>query len=84
MSIQEPEMQVKPAGGPKDGVLSSQKHLPKRAPGVAHGHPTRPQVFLTLFDHGLKYDQDQERFESIIPTGKRDTRKSDPFINHHQ
>ena len=50
----------------------SQKHLLKD-PGGAHRHPTKHQVFLKLFDHGLKHDQDGRGFEGIIPTGKRDT-----------
>lgn len=53
VSIQELEMQANPAGGPKGGVITSQKHLPKDPRG-AHGHPTKHQVLLELFDHGLK------------------------------
>lgn len=51
-------MQVDLEGGPKDGVLERQKHLPMDLEG-AHNHPTMQHwVFLKLCDHGLQYDKD--------------------------
>ena len=75
MPIQGLPVLVNAKGGPRAGALTSQKRLLKD-PGGAQSHPTKLQVFLKFLDHGLHYDRDGRGFEGLIPTGKRDTRRT--------